>query len=560
MTPIFSHMTYRWFLTLLLAMLPTIGGLAQIQEFTVPSDGTVVTTQSLVNGRLYRIIVDGTVSAGTSASCADVDALWAFNIPRSEFDRGHLPNESQVFLGSDSIRTWKSGTISFTFQASKQLGLRMNGRTLPHRELERERHRYMFETMGTGEPLVFQFIDKEYIGLKPIDTLADAYADNCGSFQVSVHDVHPMLQTYCDVSVARRGPQGRVVRLSVPRSLAQSPLFVNGIPTRVDSILCPPLPPPRSTFFLVDRSGSISQRDAESDGVRLQRSEVMDIALRRAFLLLQDTDTISVATFSTRMNTPTAWTTPPRLLADSLDGIPKSATDLYGSLLEMASSVRVSKQRANVVLLSDGGNNFEFDKQAVVTALNNIGGTVGVVLLPDETPEATAANKQSLLDNLQGVRTLRIRDVNSGITTDDALGLLLSDVDLAACCTLVFTIPACESTSFTELATVLLDTLSMTIPIPCTPPIAIDGDVSVRVLPTPSDESATIEITALGMATVSVIVYDLAGKQMSSIDPTKVDPGILTMKFDTRYWAHGVYVVNVIANDSVVSAPLLVFH
>jgi len=554
-------MSYSWLLALVLALCPTFAGLAQIQRISVPSDGTIILSAPLESGQLYRIIIDGTVTAGTSASCADVDALWAFSIPRSEFDRGHLPSEGQVFLGSDSVRTWKNGNASFLFQASKQLGLRINGRPLPHRELERERHRYMVELMGTGEQIAFQFIDKEYRGPQPTDSLVDAYADNCGVFNISVANVHPNLQTYCDVAVARRGPQGRVVRFSVPRSLAGSTLFVNGIPTRVDSVICPPLPPPQSTIFLLDRSGSIRQRDSESDGVRLQRSEVMDIALRRAFLLLQQTDTVAVATFSTTLRQPTAWTSPPRLLADSLDVMPVGPTNLYGSIIEMANTVHLSKQKTNVVMFTDGGNNFpDFDRTSIVNALNNIGGSVGIVLLPDETPEVTAANKRSLLENLQGVRSLRIREVNAGLSTDEALGLVLNDVDLAACCTLVFTIPTCESSSSIELVTIRLDTLSTVVPIPCSPPIAAAGDVTVRVLPTPSDETARVEIETEGAATVSIVVFDLAGKQMVNVEPSALDPGVLVAQFDTRFWANGVYVVNVVANDMVIAVPLLVLH
>lgn len=520
-----------------------------------------MTSDTLVEGRLYRIIVSGTVSAGSSATCANIDALWAYAIPEGEEQRGHVPAKEDIYLGSDSIRQWKVGALLYSFQASTQLGLRINGRPLPHRFLEPERHRYMIEMVGTGAPISLQFLDREYASAQPTDSLVDAYADNCGAFLVQIEDAHPLLQTVCDVEVARRGPDGRVVRLRVPRALSRSTLYVNGTATRVDSVICPPLPPQASTFFLLDRSGSISQRDTEVEGVRLQRSEVTDIALRRALLALQQEDTVAVASFDVRMRTPSEWATPPRLLADSLDDIPQRATNLYGALLEMADHVRFSKGRANIVLFTDGGNRFpEFDPSTIVRALNGIGGNVGIVLLPDETPEVTTANRLAIESNLQGVDHVRIRQVGGSLTTDKALGMILDDVDLSSCCTLVFTLPLCTSTSLSEFTIVQLDTFTTALSIPCSPPLNMVGDVAVRVVPTPSDDKATVEITSLVSATMTVHVFDLAGMVLESIDTFVQDPGTKTLTFDTRFWANGVYAVHVVANDLVVAARLLVLH
>ncbi len=546
---------------MVLLLWPPILGMARAGELTVPADGRIVTSDTLVEGRLYRIIVDGTVSAGSSATCANIDALWAFAIPTSEEERGHMPARDDIYLGSDSIRQWKVGALLYSFQASTQLGLRINGRPLPHRFLEPERHRYMIEMVGRGAPILLQFLDREYVSAQPSDSLADAYADNCGAFLVRIEDAHPLLQTVCDVEVERRGPDGRVVRLRVPRALSQSKLYVNGTVVPVDSVICPPLPPQASTFFLLDRSGSISQRDMEVEGVRVQRSEVTDIALRRALFALQQQDTVSIASFDVRMRHPSVWASPPRLLADSLDDVPQRATNLYGAILEMADYVRSSKGHANVVLFTDGGNRFpDFDPSTIVSALNGIGGNVGIVLLPDETQEVTTANRLAIESNLQGVEHVRIRQVGSVLATDKALGLILDDINLSSCCTLVFTLPLCTSTSLTEFAIVQLDTFTTAFSIPCSPPLNIDGDVAVRVVPTPSDDKAVVEITSLVSATMSVHVFDLAGKVLESIETFVQDPGTKTFTFDTRFWANGVYAVHVVANDLVIAARLLVLH
>jgi|GEM_PF-2769998 len=561
MTPIFSHMVTRTILLTVFLLWPPFLGMARAGQLTVPADGRIVTSDTLVEGRLYRIIVDGTVSAGSSATCANIDALWAYTIPKGEEQRGHMPAAGDIYLGSDTIRRWKVGELLYSFQASTQLGLRINGRPLPHRFLEPERHRYMVEMVGTGAPISLQFLDREHAGAQPTDSLIDAYADNCGAFLVRIEDAHPLLQTVCDVEVRRRGPDGRVVRLRVPRALSQSTLSVNGTVTRVDSVICPPLPPSASTFFLLDRSGSISQRDTEVGGVRVQRSEVTDIALRRALFALQQQDTVAIASFDARMRPPSVWASPPRLLADSLDDVPRGATNLYGGLSEMAAYVRSSKGSANVVLFTDGGNRFpEFDPSTIVRALNGIGGNVGIVLLPDETPEVTTANRLAIESNLQGVHHLRIRQVGSVLATDRALGLILDDIDLSSCCTLVFTLPLCTSTSLSEFTIIQLDTFTTALSIPCSPSLNMDGDVAVRVVPTPSDDRATVEITSLVSATMTVHVVDLAGKVLESIKTFVQDPGTKTLTFDTRFWANGVYAVHVVANDLVIAARLLVLH
>lgn len=561
MTPIFSHMVSRTIFLTVVFLWSILIGTVRAEELTVSADGRPMTSGTLQKDRLYRIIVQGTVSAGTSAECAAIDALWVYDVPASERARGHIPTDADIYVGGDTVFRWQMGTASYLFQALQQIGLRLNGRALPHRYLEPERHRYMFEIVGTGEPVVLQFVDREYAGPQPTDSLVDAYADNCGAFTITIEDAHPLLQTVCGVDVERRSPQGRVVHLRVPPSIARATLYVNGEVTRVDSIVCPPTPPPNATFFLLDRSGSISQRDMEVGGVRLQRSEVTDMAIRRALFRLQQLDTVAVASFAARMQPPSAWVSPPHLLADSLDAIPKSTTNLYGSLKEMADYVRTTKGRASVVLFTDGGNRFpEFDPASIVTSLNSIGGKVGIVLLPDETPDVTAENRRLLESNLQGVNQMRIRQVGPLESTGMALDQLLEDLDLSQCCTLVFTLPLCTSTSLSELATIQLDTFQTTVSIPCSPPISMEGDVAVRVVPTPSDAQATIEITSLISANVSVSVYDVAGKLMDTSAPFVLDPGTKTITYDTRFWANGVYVVHVVANSELIATQLLVLH
>jgi hypothetical protein len=561
MTPIFSHMVSRTIFLTVFLLWSTLFGSVRAEQLTVSADGRPVTTGTLQKDRLYRIIVQGTVSAGTSAECAAIDALWVYDVPASERARGHIPTDADIYVGGDTVFRWQMGTASYLFQASQQIGLRLNGRALPHRYLEPERHRYMFEIIGAGEPVVLQFVDREYAGPQPTDSLVDAYADNCGAFSITIEDAHPQLQMVCGVDVERRSRQGRVVRLRVPPSIARATLYVNGEITRVDSILCPPTPPPNATFFLLDRSGSISQRDMEVAGVRLQRSEVTDMAVRRALFRLQQQDTVGVAAFAARMQKPSDWVSPPYLLAEHLDAIPQSATNLYGALKEMADHVRSTKGRASVVMFTDGGNRFpEFDPASIVTSLNAIGGNVGIVLLPDETPDVTAENRRQLASNLQGVDHLRIRQVGPLESTGSALDLLLEDLDLSQCCTLVFTLPLCTSSSLSELATIQLDTFQTTLSIPCSPALDMEGDVAVRIVPTPSDAQATIEITSLISANVSVNVYDVAGKVMVMSDPFVLDPGMKIITYDTRFWANGVYIVHVVANSELVAAQLLVLH
>ena len=185
---------------------------------------------------------------------------------------------------------------------------------------------------------------------------------------------------------------------------------------------------------------------------------------------------------------------------------------------------------------------------------------MGIVLLPDETPDVTAENRRQLVSNLQGVDHLRIRQVGPLESTGSALDLLLEDLDLSQCCTLVFTLPLCTSSSLSELATIQLDTFQTTLSIPCSPPLDMEGDVAVRVVPTPSDAQATIEITSLISANVTVNVYDVAGKVMEMSDPFVLDPGMKIITYDTRFWANGVYIVHVVANSELVAAQLLVLH
>lgn len=561
MTPIFSHMDFRTTLAGILLLLGMQRSIGQQQTVTVPVTGSTVFSAPLEAGRLYRLIIEGSASVGITPNCTGVDALYIYDIPNEEVERGHLPSSEPIYVGDDNTWVWSTKNAQRSFSPVRQVGLRVNGMPVPKREYERDYHRYMMELLGTGEPLTFSFLDEEYLNSDPSMGLVDASANNCGSFTVTITDVHPVLQTICDVMVERRGPEGRRMKMHVPRPLAHSTLYVNGMPATVDSVSCPPLPPPSSTFFLLDRSGSLRERDAIVDGVRLQRSEVMDIALRRAFLLLQQTDTVAMAGFSNVLAQPTAWTSPPRILADSLDVAPIGATNIYGSLLSAVALIRRTRATANIIMITDGGNNFpEYSAREVVDGVNSVGGRLGVVLLPDATPEATNRNLMDMEANLRGVDHLLIRRADGGSATAEALGLLMADLDLASCCELTFTLPLCTSSGFTEQVTIQLDSITLVTDIPCTPPLATERDVTVRVLPTPSDERATIEIETRGTGTFVVDVYDVGGKLITSFDPVTSDPGIITRTIDTRFWANCVYCVVVTANGSLIDANLLVLH
>ncbi len=80
----------------------------------------------------------------------------------------------------------------------------------------------------------------------------------------------------------------------------------------------------------------------------------------------------------------------------------------------------------------------------------------------------------------------------------------------------------------------------------------------LNMFPNPATESTTVSFNLKNNADVTVVVTDLAGKTVSSATVTNAAAGKNKVAINTATMAAGVYTVNFLANNTMITKKLVV--
>lgn len=222
---------YSWLFAA--ALLFAAGTEASAQSYTVRPDGAAVTTAPTEKDALYRITVRGTVALwNDGGSCNTLDALYLYDVPQSEINRGQWPPRKKTDVDSVLFYTYTSlwgawNTLPELLKESvrnsvpvfpsvvyvgdstnwyippqypelgineevrlsmvQHVGLRINGAPMPRVAFDATSHRYTMEIRGTGEPLSFAVLDSIYS--RSAGRTVARYEENCGAFTVDLEKI-----------------------------------------------------------------------------------------------------------------------------------------------------------------------------------------------------------------------------------------------------------------------------------------------------------------------------------------------------------------------------------
>jgi thiol-disulfide isomerase/thioredoxin len=81
-----------------------------------------------------------------------------------------------------------------------------------------------------------------------------------------------------------------------------------------------------------------------------------------------------------------------------------------------------------------------------------------------------------------------------------------------------------------------------------------------NVFPNPATNNITVDMALTEAANVSIVVTDMAGKQIAIVMNSQSSRGRITKQFDTQHLSNGLYIVRANVNGKMISQKLTVTH
>jgi PKD repeat protein len=341
--------------------------------------------------------------------------------------------------------------------------------------------------------------------------------------------------------------------------------------------------------LLVDRSGSMDWAINEpydlTKRMTALKSSLNNFIDKMRDVEIKNYDTIRKAdqaylmSFATDVRVDQKMTSNKGLLKNSLNHLTANgATHLYEGLDQAIDSIKNQPVPRALILLSDGGNFYEngykgiyskviFDK---LKNLSDIPIYIIALGLSQDTLDVTGRDTMQMIADKSGGRLF---DVYNSEKLDEIYEKLVVELTTYKCCRIYFNDPSkiepkgwvklIYSPTKTSIWSSAFDYDNNTcIVVDTTGGIIENNDdpFDVSVAPNPINQMATLTYNLMNNGEVKIIVTDLLGNRIASLDRGYQGIGEYQYRIDGSKLASGTYMAVVMLNGQAVSRKIVVLH
>ena len=373
--------------------------------------GNKVITDTLIKGKRYRIIVQGTYSMWDVNDSTGIDGAYIYKAPQNELDKLRWPPEKITFNSNTYdicvLPKWVGDTTTYlqkqfeflqplicSYNFNKWTGFRIDGNPLPNSGYNPS-HSYTLDIEGAGKPLDLEIIDSLIDYLNEDKGPRAYYSNNSGEIKVTIEELSNTTIDVCGNPTTLLDSNKKIIGFKFGAALLEinqnngtikKNLLKDFTATKSDEhkgplginvngrFYCPysiDCTAPGKNFgvgLIIDRSGSMGAILDSTKGLTKNRIESAQIACNSFIGKMTKGDTAFLMTFSDDVTINQDWTDNKIKLQDSVNAIYNKNKVLQGQTAYCEAVIKaiekmkeINKQNKAIIVLTDGYNNLYKD-------------------------------------------------------------------------------------------------------------------------------------------------------------------------------------------------------
>ena len=370
-----------------------------------------VLTDTLIKGKRYRIIVQGTYSMWDVNDSTGIDGAYIYKAPQNELDNLRWPPEKITFNSNTYdvcvLPKWVGDTTTYlqkqfeflqplicSYNFNKWTGFRIDGNPLPNSGYNSS-HSYTLDIEGAGKPLALEIIDSLIDYLNEDKGPRAYYSNNSGEIKVTIEELSNTTIDVCGNPTTLLDSNKKIIGFKFGAALLEinqnngtikKNLLKDFTATKSDEhkgplginvngrFYCPysiDCTAPGKNFgvgLIIDRSGSMGAILDSTKGLTKNRIESAQIACNSFIGKMTKGDTAFLMTFSDDVTINQDWTDNKIKLQDSVNAIYNKNKVLQGQTAYCEAVIKaiekmkeINKQNKAIIVLTDGYNNLYKD-------------------------------------------------------------------------------------------------------------------------------------------------------------------------------------------------------
>ncbi len=374
--------------------------------------GNKVITDTLIKGKRYRIIVQGTYSMWNVNDSTGIDGAYIYKAPQNELDNLRWPPEKITFNSKTDdvcvLPKWVGDTTTYlqkkfellqplicSYNFNKWTGFRIDGNPLPNSGYNSS-HSYTLNIEGADKPLALEIIDSLIDYLNEDKGPRAYYSNNSGEIKVTVEELSSTTIDVCGnpitlidsitkkiigfkfgAALLEINQNNGTIKKNLLKDFdAKSDEHKGPLGINVNGrFYCPysiDCTAPGKNFgvgLILDRSGSMGAiLDSTKEGLTKNRIESAQIACNSFIGKMTKGDTAFLMTFSDDVTIDRNWTGDTTQLKNAVNAIYdknkvlKGQTAFCEAVIKAIDKMKeINKQNKAIIVLTDGYNNLYKD-------------------------------------------------------------------------------------------------------------------------------------------------------------------------------------------------------
>ncbi len=412
--------------------------------------GNKVITDTLIKGKRYRIIIQGTYSMWNVNDSTGIDGAYIYKAPKDELEKLRWPPEKITFNSNTYdvcvLPKWVGDTTTYlqkqfeflqplicSYNFNKWTGFRIDGNPLPNSGYN-ESHSYILNIEGADKPLALEIIDSLIDYLNEDKGPRAYYSNNSGEIKVSVEELTSTTIDVCGNPTTLLDSNKKIIGFKFGAALLEinqnngtsKNLLKDFTATKSDEhkgplginvngrFYCPysiDCTAPGKNFgvgLILDNSGSMGATLDTSK--KLNRIEAAQIACNSFIGKMTKGDTAFLMTFSDDVTIDKNWTGDITQLKNAVNAIYDKNKVLKGQTAYCEAVIKaiekmkeINKQNKAIIVLTDGYNNLYRDSSNYEKLLNIISSptygrlkiyTIGLGLIDQDSTNPSFTDEQ----------------------------------------------------------------------------------------------------------------------------------------------------------------------
>ena len=373
--------------------------------------GNKVITDTLIKGKRYRIIVQGTYSMWDVNDSTGIDGAYIYKAPQNELDKLRWPPEKITFNSNTYdvcvLPKWVGDTTTYlqkqfeflqplicSYNFNKWTGFRIDENPLPNSGYNPS-HSYTLDIEGAGKPLDLEIIDSLIDYLNEDKGPRAYYSNNSGEIKVTIEELSNTTIDVCGNPITLLDSNKKIIGFKFGAALLEinqnngtikKNLLKDFDATKSDEhkgplginvngrFYCPysiDCTAPGKNFgvgLIIDRSGSMGAILDSTKGLTKNRIESAQIACNSFIGKMTKGDTAFLMTFSDDVTIDRNWTGDTTQLKNAVNAIYNNTKVLKGQTAYCEAVIKaiekmkeINKQNKAIIVLTDGYNNLYKD-------------------------------------------------------------------------------------------------------------------------------------------------------------------------------------------------------